>query len=398
MNSLASDALHFAFDNLFTVILGVPFLAAAIFLHFLKPTFKLGRAGYFCAFGVTLLVWRLAGPLGSVVAKNEGSVYFPFWVLAVYLCLIVTGILLGLASSARAMDAYNHRTYWFLGFIPIANLSLLLKRPRQRRELHVSQLAGNALLIGTGCLMLGTFYLPADFFAPAMVAFVGRGEYDRILDGDVTQQEGYKRVFGVYLQGHIDSIRPPRNIDEDEVFVGKEIDGTTIRLIFERGNNITYKGSMAWLLQESFEVCRDPRLGTFMDMGATVERRYVTHQGGLLDTVTVTAAICPTVPEAVSEYIQVFAGLAKRGIRIDDETISSNGNYADKLMTVDFKYSGDIGKLSMSYIQKSVCSHPIFANITRFDVSVQGVYKSDKGEDLGEATVDYNTCQALKKG
>lgn len=398
MNYLAFIALKFAFDSLFIVGLGVPLLSAVFALRSFKPASRLGRAGYFCVFGLLLFVWRLVFILGSVAADNDRSAYFPILVLIVYLSLGGVGILLGLASSARAMDAYNHRTYWFLGFIPIANLSLLLKRPRQRRKLHFSQLAGNALLIGSGCLMLGTFYLPANFFAPAMVAFVGSGEFDRILDGDVTQQDGYKRAFGVYLQGRIDSIRPPRSIDEAETFIGKKVVGTTIRLTFERSNGITYKGSPFWRRQESFEVCRDSDLRGFMKLGAVVERIYVTPQGKFLAAMTVTSATCATLPEAVSQYIQGFAGLAARGIRIDDETISSAGKYDGRVFTADFKYAGDVAKLSQSYIQKSVCSHPIFVGITQFDVGVHGLYKSEKGEYLGEATVDYHTCQALKKG
>lgn len=398
MNPLAFKVLQFAFHSPFIVGLGVPLLSAIFALRSLKPASRLGRAGYFCVFGLLLLAWRLLFILGSAAADNFNNAYFPIWVLIFYLGLGGVGILLGLASSARAMDAYNHRTYWFLGFIPIANLSLLLKRSRQRRKLARSQLAGTALLIGAGCLLLGTFYLPANFFTPAMVAFVGSGEFDRILDGDVTQQEGYKRAFGVYLQGRIDSVRPPRNIDEAETFIDKKVVGTTIRLTFERSNGITYEGSPFWRLQESFEVCRDSDLRGFMDLGAAVERTYVTPQGKFLDAMTVTAATCRTLPEAVAQYIQGFAGLAARGIRIDDETISSAGKYDGKLFTVDFKYTGDVTKLSQGYIQKSVCSHPIFVGITQFDVGVQGLYKSEKGEDLGEATVDYDTCQALKKG
>ncbi|PIO96623.1 hypothetical protein [Pleomorphomonas carboxyditropha] len=173
---LAAKALFFLSRSFLIPIFGVPFISAAAVLHFAKPEFKLGRAGYFFAISLFFLLALVSLKLIFVsLLFLPKSNFFPLWVLATYGCLVAMGILLGLASAARAMDAYGHRTYWFLGFIPIANLALLIKRPQEPKGLDFQRLAGNTLLIIIGILLIGTVKLQMEFLQRGVVVIVGNG-------------------------------------------------------------------------------------------------------------------------------------------------------------------------------------------------------------------------------
>lgn len=160
VNIIAGKALHFLEYSIIT-LLGVPLISALGALYFAKPEFKLGRAGYFCATGLFILLLAVGKSLISLTytALPDGtfffqSAFYSLAVLGIYAWFVGAGVFMGFASSARAMDGYGHRTYWFLGFIPLANLVLLLKSPRERKALTLERLAGNTLLIAIGALLI----------------------------------------------------------------------------------------------------------------------------------------------------------------------------------------------------------------------------------------------------
>jgi hypothetical protein len=171
VNIIASRALHFLDYSIIT-LLGVPLISALGALHFAKPAFKLGRAGYFCATGLFILL----------LAVGKSLIFLTYWalldstfswesglyllaVLGIYAWFVGMGVFMGFASSARAMDGYGHRTYWFLGFIPLADLVLLLKSPRERKALTLKRLAGNTLLIAIGALLIWMVRVQVHIFS-----------------------------------------------------------------------------------------------------------------------------------------------------------------------------------------------------------------------------------------
>lgn len=302
-----------------------------------------------------------------------------------------------IASSARAMDAYGHRTYWFLGFIPIANLALFFKRPRERKRLGFQRLAGNALLIVFGVLLVGTVEIQGEV-SKIVIGALARGEqFDDSSRRYLKQDESQKRVVAAFLKDKLSKIPHPRSWDDSEVFVSTEIIDATIRYTFEHASALPAAGSSARKILEAHEVCRDPELSFYMEMGAFVERRHVTPEGTLLNSLIFDAPACPMLRPFIEHMMQKSTDFMKIGVPIDDETVSTGGGYEGDLFTVYLKYTGDRNRLSGEYIRKKLCDHLSIELILTLDFRIRGVYQSDQGVDLADADVDYAMCQSLRK-
>lgn len=251
----------------------VGFLAALIFDRSRRD---LLRSEYFFA-GATLLflttlsqfVW-----LAMIPAMARGIL----WVVMAlgFGSLAVGGFFYGSISRARSRNAWGHAGYAFLGFVPIANLFLLFRRPaRDVSSSSRSSQIGNNVVLGVVLLVLST---GADRVLGRLLSNAME------FDPDNVSAALTARIVAR-------AIETPLEIDDFVTLEHVQAAGKTLRYRYVVDGDLVALPD-SFIAETRRDECPNPTFSPIIQDGGAVEYVYLRPDGGLIGTVRLDAAGC----------------------------------------------------------------------------------------------------------
>jgi len=254
----------------------------------------LRRAPYY-AYSTLIFLLQAASQsiwLGSVQAITDGYL----WILAFanITLTLIAGYFFGVVAIARARDGFGHGGYAVLGFIPIASLFLLFKRPID--EEATNQLPTIGLFRNEFGVLLGL----AMAISGGVLAIALRVQAEQL----VTQAQkdpvfqAISLNFTIHNQGlaetlvHMAStLRVPQRVNETMTLLKVETDPTTLRYIY------TIEGVDLFMSEEARSsvvrlTCSKEVMLPVLEAGGAFEYAYYRTDGTAIGIISVTLEEC----------------------------------------------------------------------------------------------------------
>lgn len=257
-------------------------------------TSELPRAPYFAYSGMLFLATAAAQLvwLGSIPATSGG--YLWAFMLVDVLVGVAVGYATGVIAMARSRDAYGHGGMAALAFIPLANFWLLLTP--SKNGVSVNRAPTIPLLTGGLGVLSGFAMLIA---AVALVTFI-KMEGERMAmaaEADPAMQQ-----MGIDFMIRSNGLEPtlkelalgvatPSPVDETTSLVKVEVDGTTLRYIYEVSVDAhELPNSMRTGLVT--QNCNYMAMRPVIEAGGSLQHVYLSLDGSAIGTVDVNSSIC----------------------------------------------------------------------------------------------------------
>lgn len=277
-------------EEMHAISFGLSILGGVIAGVTTRSTNELRRAPYFALIGliflasaITQVVW-----LGTLSAMNGGYL----WALkAVDLVKsLAFGYFLCVFSMARSRNAFGTGSGAALGFIPIANLVLLLKD--SKKQSSVNQIATAPILTGGLGVLSG--------FAMVIAAVVLTGMITKRISEDSSMELQLQAAstdllirnngLGATLAQLAAEVTVPQKIDEVTTLRKIEADATSIRYLYiVDGLDRLLDGFERNLIQS---MCANDAMRPILVAGGVVEQAYYKADGRELGTVRITSRSC----------------------------------------------------------------------------------------------------------
>lgn len=267
-------------------------------LAFRRARFELRRASHFLLSGLLALFSMMLGLLQ--LQEIEALLDERFWTLVFlnHLGLLVLGFLYGTLATARARNAFGRVGPALLGVIPVLNLVLYLKAPRDadphaRRNGY--RVALNSLAIIAGILLFAVSFLGDAAMSKRLeekyierdadlAAFFDRHPIAARLLSAATPVEELLEIAAR-------NVPLPLAVDETTDLVAVTPKGATLHRVF-RTRDPFVMDDQARAEIEHF-LCEDAGLQDFLLRGVTFKETYEAADGTLIGTHLVTLAQCP---------------------------------------------------------------------------------------------------------
>ncbi len=257
-----------------------------------KSTWALRRPPYFFLIIAVITAASCTSFFGHLSTRMIITGNLWIYVMTIYLVDTSAGFLLGMLGHARSQSAHGTGKFAWLTIIPIANLYLHLKPPREptpkRGTVH---LLANITIVTSACLL---------FFFGLLFNNVGNQlaarKKQRILSNPISVRAHTKAVLNAI--GLEETVRifantaPRGDVNKTTVLTDSVALGSTLR------HEYIINADEIWLsLPQARQAviefsCNDSGLGPLLTAGGTVQHYYENPDGTEFTTVTVTLRDC----------------------------------------------------------------------------------------------------------
>lgn len=370
----------------------VLFASAAIGLAFSRRAFRLGRAAYFLTMGLSFLLVAMTSlfvlRLYDAIRNDDLTVVVALIIGA----LVPIGIFIGICAAARSRDAFDTPKKWFLAFIPFANLFLLFAPPREPRQPGAPSLTGSIALVVVGFAMMGAGRGLSQWVSGQVNQASVAAESDELLQKKLALYDVQSFGLEASLQEAAKAIAVPAKVDGVTTLKAVEVDKEIFRYVYE----ISYKDAVLstnWRHVMMSRWCKSPDIGLFMDIGATVEGKFLSQEGQQLGELKANPALCDEWRLQFDKTMQEAARAIKGPAAVDEATTLTGADYKDGTFTYYYTVSNapaDDGW--KAYMKGMWCQTDQFKKLMDFGLNVRGVYSTEGNAPIGEIVVSSEIC------
>lgn len=372
------------------------FASAAAGVALTRSEFRLGRSVYFLTIGLSSL---LSGATSLFVLGVQDAIkndYLAVIVVLIYGSLIPIGVFAGLCAAARSMDAYGARAKWVLAFIPLANLSLLFASSQERPKSGFSQIARNIVLVVLSLAMIGAGSGLYSLMERQAIRAAQTAENDPQLQSKAIQYEVQVNGLEETLKEAGKAVPVPMKLDKITTLKAVEVDKETLRYIYEISDK-SANFSKSWRDIMTNKWCKSENFKSLMEIGATVEGRYVSLEGQPLTELKVNTALCDQWQASFQKTMQDAANAVKGPTRIDDVTTLMAADYEDG--TFSYYYTLSVTPSDNNwkdYVKDNWCETDQLKPLMAFGLDIRAVYVTDAQIPVGEVLINSAVCGTPK--
>ena len=143
--------------------------------------------------------------------------------------------------------------------------------------------------------------------------------------------------------------------------------------------------------------CKLDNFKPMMEIGATIEGKYVSPEGQPLTELKVSTALCDQWKAHFQKTMEDAASAVKGPTRLDDVTTLTAASY--KNGTFSYYYTLSVTPSDNSwknYVQHNWCKTDQLKTMMAFGLNVRGVYVTGANAPVGEILINSSVCSAAK--
>ena len=386
---LTTDEFELAVISLVAVAV---FAAIAVALY--RPAWTMPRLAYVATLCVCLAAGQLSYLLRCLYFEALDLQQLGRLAFAFVLIWIAIGAVIGIASAARARDAFGSSLLWPLVFVPVANLLLMVAPSRQVRLMRMGSWVSDVVLVACGCVLVGlTLNMPGvsqDYLESVRDARHVQAKLGANISGDPADSEGLEASLRdmvakaplpdtlqarvISMEVHGDVVETTMQVEDDNMVLDADWrDETTGRLCFS--------GTQAMLL----------------DKGATLKATYQASNGEPLSELTLSTDACDTFRAEKERKIIADLEAEKRSQSLSDMGAIVDANYKDKTVTYRYAlYANPPIDDWSAWVKETMCDQDKFKLMVRLGMTIRSEFElivADRGVPFAEVVMDATTCR-----
>ncbi|MBB4232169.1 hypothetical protein [Rhizobium mongolense] len=370
--------------------------AAAAGVALIKPEFRLGRPMYFLTMGLSFL---LSGATSLFVLGVQDAMknnYLAVIVALIYGSLIPIGVFAGTCAAARSKDAYGTHAKWVLAFIPLANLLLLFAPTQEKTKSGVGRIARNIVLVVSALAMMGVGRGLGSLVERQVTSTAQVAQNDPQLQSKALQYEVQVNGLEASLNEAAKAIRVPTKLDSITTLKAVEVENDTFRYVYEISDT-SAKFTSAWRDIMTNKWCRSENFKLMIEIGATVEGKYVSLAGEPLAGLKVNTALCDQWQAKFRKTMKDAASAVKVPSKLDDVTTLTAADYEDGIFSYYYTVSVTPPDNSWKdFVQQNWCKTDQLKPMMDLGLDIRGVYATEAKAPVGEVLINTAICGAIK--
>jgi len=392
MEALAYRILQIGEIGSLALAWAVLFVSAAATLAFTKYELKLSRPAYFLITGLSFLLCAMTSLFALGIQDAIKNDYLAAIVALSYGSLIPIGALAGISAAARSNDAYGTRDKWFLSFVPFANLALLFGASLERPESGFPRVVRSIVLVTLGVLMMGAAGGVSRWVERQAAQAADGAQNDAQLQDKVIRYEVQNNGLEASLKEAAEAIPVPAKLDAITSLKAVEVDKETFRYVYEISDkNANFSSSWQDIMTNRW--CKSPDFKAMIDLGATVEGKYVSQDGQQLASLRVSTALCEQWRSQFQKAMDNAANAIKGPTKLDEVTTLMGADYKDG--TFSYYYTFALlprDPAWKEYMKNRWCQTDQFKAMMAVDLDIRGVYTTETNAPIGEVLVNSRIC------
>lgn len=387
---LATDEFELAVISLVAVAV---FAAIAAALY--RPAWTMSRLPYVATLCVCLATGQLSYLLRCLYFEALDLQQLGRLAFAFVLIWIAIGAIVGIASAARARDAFGGNLLWPLVFVPLANLLLMVAPSRQARRTRIGSRASEVVLVACGCVLVGlTLNMPGvsqDYLERVGDARHVQAELGANIAVDPADSEGLEAT----LRDMVAKAPLPDTLEARVISI--EVHGDVVETVMQvEDDNMALDAD--WRDETTASLCFSGTQALLLDKGATLKTTYRASNGQLLSDLTLNTDICNAFRAPKEREIIAVIEALDLPQNLSDEVAIIGASYKDK--TVTYRYAFTARPPTDSWkaaAQGIMCEQDEFRRIVRLGIKIKVEFDLAEGENsvpLGQFVMTATTCSA----
>jgi hypothetical protein len=396
MESFSYKVLQLSEMGSFMLSWGVLFASAAISVNFINSDFKMRRPMYFLATGTAFLFFGITSFLVIGVHDAIKNDYLSLLVATTYGSLIPIGAFLGICAVARSLDAYGVRGKWVFCFIPLANLILLFSPSLDvLLKSSFSRSIKNVAIITLGIIMAVLGNGLSRVAERKATTLAKLAENDWVLQQKALRLEVQNTCLEGLLKKTAKAIPVPTKIDTVTTLKAVDVDNAVLSYVYEISNRDAVF-SQNWRDLMTSQWCKSPNFKQLIDIGASVEGKYLSQDGKPLAELRVNTLLCHQWTSLLDKKMQQAVDNVRGPKKLDEITTLLRGEYKDEIFSYYYTLSAAPSDIDWKdNLKFRWCKSENFGPMMVLGISIRGIYSTENNNPIAEVTVNSTVCEQV---